>query len=108
VKPPTIRVSVLWATPEVQDLVTVDLPEGATAADAVSSSGLALRHGFDPARTTLGIFGRRAAPFTVLADGDRVELCRPLLADPKAARRRRASDRPIQRPRPRAKQTKTP
>jgi putative ubiquitin-RnfH superfamily antitoxin RatB of RatAB toxin-antitoxin module len=102
-KPPPIRVYVVWASADVQDIVAVDLPAGATAADAVSGSGLARAHDFDPARMALGIAGRRAAPSTVLADGDRVELCRPLVVDPKEARRRRAIDRPLPRPRQRKK-----
>lgn len=107
-KPPPIRVSVVWATADVQDIVTVDLPAGATAADAVSGSGLARAHDFDAARMALGIAGRRAAPSTVLADGDRVELCRPLVVDPKEARRRRAIDRPLPRPRQRNKRAQEP
>ncbi len=86
-----ITVSVVWATNGVQEIVPVVLPAGATAGDAVARSGLVARHGIDLGATRLGIRGRRVGAHTVLADGDRVEICRPLIADPKDARRIRAA-----------------
>ena len=84
-----IRVEVVYAAPAGVEAVPLRLPEGATAGDALRASGLAERHpAIDPAR--LGVFGRRVTPQTRLADGDRLELYRPLAADPKEARRRRA------------------
>ena len=50
--------------------------------------------GLDPALLGFAIFGQRATPATLLADGDRVELTRPLLADAKAVRRQRANTTP--------------
>jgi putative ubiquitin-RnfH superfamily antitoxin RatB of RatAB toxin-antitoxin module len=82
-----LRVEVVWALPARQRVVSLELEEGATARDAVQASGL---------RTTyaaLGRFGKKIAPGTVLRDGDRVELLRPLAADPKEARRQRARRR---------------
>jgi uncharacterized protein len=99
----TIRVTVVWATADLQDIVTVELPANATAGEAVSASRLADTYGVDLGRIVLGIAGRRVSPETALAGGDRVELCRPLTVDPKDARRRRAQDRPLPRPRPRQK-----
>ncbi len=87
-----IRVEVVYAIPGAHDAVSLRLPEGATAADALRASGLASRHpGVDMA--VIGLFGRRVAPETRLADGDRVEIYRPLAMDPKEARRRRARRR---------------
>ncbi len=67
------------------------LPPGATVADAVAASELGRRHPQLDWRATLtpGIWGREAAWDRPLADGDRVELCRPLAVDPKVARRER-------------------
>ena len=85
-----LAVTVVWATTAAQDIVPVALPVGATAGDAIARSGLVARHGIDLGTMRLGIRGRRASADTVLADGDRVEICRPLVADPKEARRLRA------------------
>lgn len=62
----------------------LDLPQGATVADALRGCGLAAA-----ADETVGVWGRRAELSQVLRDGDRVELVRPLQVDPKVARRER-------------------
>lgn len=69
---------------------TLELPEGSNLRAAVQASGLAARHPeLAWEMLTPGIWGR-ARPWTqVLVSGDRVELCRPLLVDPKVARRER-------------------
>lgn len=70
----------------------VELPAGATLADAVAASGLAGHAaGFDPALHSLGVWGKLKAPGTLLSDGDRVEVYRPLTADPNIARQRRVA-----------------
>ncbi len=77
--------------PGRQELVSLQLTTGSTLADAIALSGLPDRfEGFelDPAR--VGIFGQKAKLEQVLRDGDRVEIYRPLIADPKEARRQRA------------------
>jgi len=85
-----IRVTVVIAWPDQATEVALALPPGATVADALAESRLASRHPeIDVARSAVGIFGRRVARDRVLADGDRVEVYRPLVADPKEARRRR-------------------
>ncbi|MBS0336010.1 MAG: RnfH family protein [Proteobacteria bacterium] len=86
-----LRIEVVCATPARQDIVEVLLDEGAAAIDALRASGLAESHpeiGKDP---PLGIFGKRVKPDTRLQDGDRVEVYRPLQADPKEARRAKAA-----------------
>jgi putative ubiquitin-RnfH superfamily antitoxin RatB of RatAB toxin-antitoxin module len=67
--------------------IMVELDEGATVGAALVASGIL--DGLAGERLSFGIFGRRAARDTVLRDGDRVEVYRPLLVDPKEARRRR-------------------
>lgn len=88
-----LRIEVVYAVADVQDLVALELGEGATARDAAQASGIPARHGLAVAELALGIFGRRIAPEHALGDGDRVEILRPLAADPKEARRRRARSR---------------
>jgi len=90
-----VRVSVAWASPRAQGVVEVDLPPGSTLADAVSASGALERAGVEPAKAGYAIFGQTARPGTPLADGDRVEITRPLVADPKAVRRDRAAANPL-------------
>jgi putative ubiquitin-RnfH superfamily antitoxin RatB of RatAB toxin-antitoxin module len=86
-----LRIEVVYALPERCFSAAVELPSGATVADALRAAAMAERVPglvVDPAR--LAVFGQAAAPQTPLHDGDRVEILRPLLADPKQARRRRA------------------
>ena len=85
-----MRVEVVYALAGVQDIVALDLPEGAVARHAVAESGLLVRHGLGAAQLQLGISGRKRSPESPLRDGDRVEILRPLALDPKEARRRRA------------------
>lgn len=89
---PEIRVEVVYALPDRQRLVELEVPRGCTAREAVERSGL--QHEFqeiDPEDNALGIFGRRCAPDHRLRDGDRVEIYRPLKADPKEVRRQLAA-----------------
>lgn len=86
-----LQVTVAFALPERAWLVALQLPVGATAAEAVERSGLLeCVPGLNLPELALAIFGKPITPATLLRDGDRVELLRPLLADPKQARRRRA------------------
>ena len=71
--------------------MTLALPAPATALDAIRASGLLERHpGLGLGEPLIGIWGRACAPDTVLADGDRIEIYRPLAMDPNEARRLRA------------------
>ncbi|NZA27575.1 RnfH family protein [Luteimonas sp. SJ-92] len=83
-----VRVEVVRAWPRRFESVAVTLDEPATVADAVTASGLG---GADDAG--YAVFGERATGATTLREGDRVELLRPLQADPKESRRRRAQAR---------------
>lgn len=73
--------------------VVVAVAAGATAGDAIRASGFVERFpGLAAIPPAIGIWGRRCAADAHLAEGDRVELYRPLAVDPKEARRRRAKE----------------
>ena len=90
-----ITVTVVWATPAVQEVVAVTLPAGATVADALARSGLVAAYRLDPAWLGFAVAGRRARLATPLAGDDRLDLTRPLTVDPKAMRRLRAQAQPL-------------
>lgn len=92
-----IKVTVAYAAPGVEALVVVQLPVGSIVDAAVARSGFVERLALDPARLDFAIFGQRAGGDTPLVDGDRVEITRPLAADPKQTRRQRATKRVIRR-----------
>lgn len=88
---PDIRVEVVYALPERQYLRQLVLEEGSTLEQAIRASGLlALRQDIDLGVNKVGIFSRPAKLDDTLSDGDRVEIYRPLLIDPKELRRQRA------------------
>lgn len=85
-----IHVEVVYALPQKQERILLDLPPDSTVLDAVQASGLLqrlpqieLKH--------VGVWGRPVSPETRLQDRDRVEIYRRLLADPKDVRRERAA-----------------
>jgi putative ubiquitin-RnfH superfamily antitoxin RatB of RatAB toxin-antitoxin module len=88
----SVTVTVVYAAPGVEALVTVTLPAGATIDDVVAQSGIVTQLALDPAQLECAIYGQRAKGGTPVVDGDRVELTRPLTADPKRARRKRAAN----------------
>lgn len=86
-----ITVEVAYARPEEQALIAVELDAGARLRDAIEASGIRRRFPeIDLATQSVGVFGRPCALEDDLRDGDRVEIYRPLIADPKEMRRRRA------------------
>ena len=87
----SIQVEVVLAMPERQELIALEVATGSTVADAITQSGLAeMFEGFELDLEKVGIFGQKVSPEQVLRDGDRVEIYRPLIADPKEVRRQRA------------------
>jgi len=86
----TLTVTVAYAAPSIEALVAVTLPVNATVAQAVAKSGLIERLRLRGQDLQFAIFGRRAHRDTPLANGDRVELTRALIANPKEVRRARA------------------
>jgi putative ubiquitin-RnfH superfamily antitoxin RatB of RatAB toxin-antitoxin module len=93
-----IAVTVAYAAPGTEAIVGVTVADGATVADAVAASGLCERLALTDS-IAFAIHGQAAAPATPLADGDRVEITRPLVADAKAVRRARAAQKPLPRTR---------
>lgn len=88
-----VVVEVACAEARRQTVIVLVIPAGCTAADAVERSGIfGLHAGLDPAACRIGIFGREVGRERVLADGDRVEVLRPLAEDPKERRRRLARE----------------
>jgi putative ubiquitin-RnfH superfamily antitoxin RatB of RatAB toxin-antitoxin module len=86
-----LKIEVAYAEPDRQFLRRITLPAGATVADAIAASGLEAAFAIDVSNFAVGIWSKPIARDTPLSDGDRVEVYRPLTADPKEARRRRAS-----------------
>ncbi|MDH5178867.1 MAG: RnfH family protein [Gammaproteobacteria bacterium] len=86
-----IKVEVAYAKPDEQVIIPVMVEEGTTLGQAVELSGI-LHHfpEIDLNQNKTGIFGKIAPTETVLQEKDRVEIYRPLIADPKESRRRRA------------------
>jgi sulfur carrier protein len=85
------RVVVCWS-PAAREVLewAIEVPEGATAADAVRASGFAAAGGVgEPVEGELGIWGRRCGPQHTVREGDRIEIYRALRVDPKVARRER-------------------
>ena len=88
----SFEVEVVYALPDRQELLTVRVKPGATVREAVEASGiLTMFPGIDLASNQVGIFGKMVAQERVLQEGDRVEIYRPLKADPKEVRRLRAA-----------------
>jgi putative ubiquitin-RnfH superfamily antitoxin RatB of RatAB toxin-antitoxin module len=85
-----MKVEVVRAGPREAQTVQLELPPGAAVRDAVAASGLIL----NPENQAFGIFGNRVPLDHPLAEGDRVEIYRPLAVDPKEGRRLRARRRP--------------
>jgi putative ubiquitin-RnfH superfamily antitoxin RatB of RatAB toxin-antitoxin module len=87
-----IAVQVVYALPRRQCAIKLQLPQDATIAQAIERSGiLAQFPQIDLTTSTVGVFGRLATLETMLREGDRVEIYRGLLADPKVVRRERVA-----------------
>ena len=88
-----ITVDIVYALRDVQELITLKLPAGVTVRDAVERSGLLVKFSeIDLTKNKLGVFAKLVKPDTVLRDRDRVEIYRPLIADPKDVRKQRAAE----------------
>jgi uncharacterized protein len=89
----TIAVIVACADADRQTLLPLAVPAGCTAWEAVDQSGILTRHpAIDSASCGVGIFGVEVPRSRVLAEGDRVEVLRPLPEDPRERRRRLARE----------------
>jgi len=89
----TIEIEVAYALPQRQDVVSVRLPGSATVGQAIEASGLLQRHAeIDLTKNKVGVFGKLVKLDAPLHDRDRVEIYRPLIADPKEVRKQRAAE----------------
>ena len=89
----SINVEVAYALPEKQLIRAVNVDEGTALGAAIVQSGIMMDFPeLELEEAKVGIFGKVAAMTTVLSDGDRVEIYRPLIADPKEVRRQRAAE----------------
>ena len=89
-----LHVQVCYATAISEMVRELTVAQGATIAQAITASGI-LRDvpGIDLARQPVGVFGKKRPLETVLREGDRIEIYRPLVADPAESKRRRAEKR---------------
>ncbi|ENN99197.1 MULTISPECIES: RnfH family protein [Pseudoalteromonas] len=86
-----ISVEIVFALPTKATTLTVEVAQGTTAEQAVIQSGIIEKcPEIDPTALTLGVWNRTVKEHYELKDGDRIEIYRPLIADPKDARRKRA------------------
>ena len=87
-----LTVEVVYALPERQSLVRLHVEAGATLRQAIMRSGILRQHpGIDLKRDRVGVFGQLRGLDEPVQAGDRIEIYRPLPADPKELRRRRAT-----------------
>lgn len=94
----SIEVEVIYALPDRQPLLPVRLAAGATVGDAIRASGvLTLFPEIDLANNKVGIFSKLVKLDDIVRARDRIEIYRPLIADPKEVRRKRAEDGKVTR-----------
>lgn len=85
-----LEIEIVYGLADRQVLKGMTVAEGTTVREAALKSGLEEFPELDLQQAPLGIFGKAVKDETVLRDGDRIEVYRPLLIDPKEARRKRA------------------
>lgn len=91
--PESIAIEVVFALKQQQVLVQLKLPSGSTVLQAIEASGLKQKYPeIDLAKNKVGIFGKLSKLDAKLRDRDRVEIYRPLIADPKEVRKKRADE----------------
>lgn len=88
-----MSIEVVYPLPEKQEIFTVSLPASASVRQAIEASGVLLKYpGIDMSKNKIGVFARLVKPDAPLRDRDRVEIYRPLIADPKEVRKQRAAE----------------
>ncbi len=89
----TIHVEIVYALPDRQEIASLNVPAGSTVNQAIEASGLLARYPeIDLSKNKLGIYAKLVKLDTALRDRDRVEIYRPLIADPKEVRKQRAAE----------------
>ncbi|MDH5737401.1 MAG: RnfH family protein [Gammaproteobacteria bacterium] len=95
-----MKVEVVYGTTERQELIQLDVPEGTTLLQAVKLSAICeIFPEIDLSVSDMGVWGGVDSPDRVLKEWDRVEIYRPLVMDPREARRQRATEQPIKKKR---------
>ncbi|MBK8183535.1 MAG: RnfH family protein [Candidatus Competibacteraceae bacterium] len=88
-----IAVEIAYARPDEQVIIPIDVPEGSTLEQAIIQSRIQERFSdIDLQTAKVGVFGKLAKLTATVRPGDRVEIYRPLLADPKEVRKKRAAE----------------
>ncbi len=91
----SISIEVAYALPDRQEILGLTVEEGCTLKEAILKSGILERfQEIDIERDATGIFGQLMPGNQILREGDRVEIYRPLTADPRIARRVRSKRKP--------------
>ncbi|GAA5136846.1 RnfH family protein [Thalassotalea piscium] len=86
-----IQVEVVYGVPHKQEIITISVKQGTTIAQAIDLSGIkSIFKEIDLTKHNVGIWNRSAKLTDVVNDLDRIEIYRPLIADPKEVRKRRA------------------
>lgn len=86
-----LSIEVAYALPHTQTLLSFEVDVGTSIQDAIAQSGIFDRHPeLKEQKLSTGIWSRVVKPNYELQDGDRIEIYRPLIADPKEVRKRRA------------------
>jgi len=93
-----IHIEVAYAKPEEQVIIPIKMEDGATAEQAIEQSKIQQRFSeINLLKQKIGIFSKPCKLDAVLRDGDRIEIYRPLIADPKAVRKQRAAEGKVMR-----------
>lgn len=88
-----LNIEVCYALADKQEIVRLRLPEGATLGQALEASGLLAKYqDIDLKKNKFGIYAKLSKTDAMLRDHDRVEIYRPLIADPKEVRKQRAAE----------------
>jgi uncharacterized protein len=88
-----IKIELVYALPHEQTLLKLEVPKAATIAEAIKLSGILEKYPeIDLEKGKFGIFGKLSKADAVLREKDRIEIYRPLIADPKEVRRKRAEE----------------
>lgn len=88
-----LTIEVVYPLPQKQEVFSVKLPLGSTVRQAIEASGVLNKYPeIDLTKNKLGVFAKLAKPDAPLRDQDRVEIYRPLIADPKEVRKQRAAE----------------
>ena len=88
-----IKIEIVYALPHEQELIKLEVPANSTIADAIKLSGLQEKHAeIDLEKGKFGLFGKLSKLDVIVREKDRVEIYRPLIADPKEVRKKRAEE----------------